>query len=284
MTSSTGSPTTGQVADEHGFAVMGGAADAMAERLRRSTGRRSDLARRCAWRWRRWDMATGPDRVIEREDLEVAVPGSHPDPAAQVRTDPAGLDCNSLGERTAPAESVADPGRDPPDRGRLSASDRWSPRHRTADLGWPRGPADLRHRDRVRRDLHVPGDSAGSARTRSPATCSASGQPGAQFSNVFLRNGARLYLDVGSHPEYATAGVRRHRSSWSPTTRPVSGSWRAADRRRAAPARRGHRRRHLPVQEQHRLGRQLLRLPRELPGQAGRGSSPGSPRCSSRSW
>ena len=25
-------------------------------------------------------------------------------------------------------------------------------------------------------------------------------------SNVFLRNGARLYLDVGSHPEYATAG------------------------------------------------------------------------------
>src|ERR671936_667112 len=25
-----------------------------------------------------------------------------------------------------------------------------------------------------------------------------------RFSNVFLRNGARLYLDVGSHPEYAT--------------------------------------------------------------------------------
>ena len=24
-------------------------------------------------------------------------------------------------------------------------------------------------------------------------------------SNVFLTNGARLYLDVGSHPEYATA-------------------------------------------------------------------------------
>ena len=24
-------------------------------------------------------------------------------------------------------------------------------------------------------------------------------------SNVFLRNGARLYLDAGSHPEYATA-------------------------------------------------------------------------------
>src|SRR3989441_10305003 len=27
----------------------------------------------------------------------------------------------------------------------------------------------------------------------------------ARSSNVFLRNGARLYLDVGSHPEYATA-------------------------------------------------------------------------------
>ena len=24
-------------------------------------------------------------------------------------------------------------------------------------------------------------------------------------SNVFLRNGSRIYLDVGSHPEYATA-------------------------------------------------------------------------------
>ena len=24
-------------------------------------------------------------------------------------------------------------------------------------------------------------------------------------SNIFLTNGARLYLDVGSHPEYATA-------------------------------------------------------------------------------
>src|ERR1044071_10470763 len=28
--------------------------------------------------------------------------------------------------------------------------------------------------------------------------------PGARNANVFLENGARLYLDVGSHPEYAT--------------------------------------------------------------------------------
>src|ERR1700759_1795081 len=29
--------------------------------------------------------------------------------------------------------------------------------------------------------------------------------PSGLSSNVFLRNGSRLYLDVGSHPEYATA-------------------------------------------------------------------------------
>ena len=43
-------------------------------------------------------------------------------------------------------------------------------------------------------------------------------------SNVFLRNGARLYLDVGripsTPPPNATAS-----SSWSPTTGPVSGCW-----------------------------------------------------------
>ena len=44
----------------------------------------------------------------------------------------------------------------------------------------------------------------------------------------------------------------------------------AARQCRAAPRRRGHPRRHLPVQEQHRLGRQLLRLPRELPHQPAR--------------
>ena len=43
-----------------------------------------------------------------------------------------------------------------------------------------------------------------------------------------------------------------------------------ARRRRPAAARGGHRRRHLPVQEQHRLGRELLRLPRELPGRQAR--------------
>ena len=40
--------------------------------------------------------------------------------------------------------------------------------------------------------------------------------------------------------------------------------------RRAAPAGGGHPRRHLPLQEQHRLGRQQLRLPRELPHEPAR--------------
>ena len=90
-------------------------------------------------------------------------------------------------------------------------------------------------------------------------------------SNVFLRNGSRLYLDVGSHPEYATAECDELPSS-SRTTRPASGSCEdlLVDAERAA-GRRGHRRRHLPVQEQHRLRGQLLRLPRELPGRPGRG-------------
>ena len=30
----------------------------------------------------------------------------------------------------------------------------------------------------------------------------------ARSTNTYLRNGARLYLDVGSHPEYATAETR----------------------------------------------------------------------------
>ncbi len=84
-------------------------------------------------------------------------------------------------------------------------------------------------------------------------------------SNVFLRNGARLYLDVGSHPEYATPecddviDLVTHDKAGE---RVLEGSHAG---RRAAAARRGHRWRDLPVQEQHRLRRQLLRLPRELP-------------------
>ena len=47
--------------------------------------------------------------------------------------------------------------------------------------------------------------SGGCPRMRWRATCSAGSCRGGESSNVFLRNGARLYLDVGSHPEYATS-------------------------------------------------------------------------------
>ena len=97
---------------------------------------------------------------------------------------------------------------------------------------------------------------------------------GPQSSNVFLRNGARLYLDVGSHPEYATPECDDVRRARHPRQGRGADPRGPARRRRAAAARGGHRRRHLPVQEQHRLGRQLLRLPRELPGRPARGVRP----------
>ena len=82
-------------------------------------------------------------------------------------------------------------------------------------------------------------------------------------SNVFLANGARLYLDVGSHPEYATPEWTACVNS-SCTTRQGSGSSNSSSPGRAAPRRRRRARRRLPVQEQHRLRREQLRLPREL--------------------
>ena len=84
-------------------------------------------------------------------------------------------------------------------------------------------------------------------------------------SNVFLENGARLYLDVGSHPEYATPecdSIEDLVTHDKAGERILEGLVAVS---RGAAARRGHPRGHLPVQEQHRLGRQLLRVPRELP-------------------
>ncbi len=89
-------------------------------------------------------------------------------------------------------------------------------------------------------------------------------------SNVFLRNGARLYLDVGSHPEYATAEcdnltqlVTHDRAG----ERVLEDLLIDAEQRLADEGIGGG---HLPVQEQHRLRRKLLRLPRELPHRARR--------------
>jgi proteasome accessory factor A len=65
-------------------------------------------------------------------------------------------------------------------------------------------PPDLRDRDRVRHHLHLrraahpdPDEVARYLFRKVVAW--------GRSSNVFLGNGSRLYLDVGSHPEYATA-------------------------------------------------------------------------------
>ena len=98
--------------------------------------------------------------------------------------------------------------------------------------------------------------------------------PGAARSNVFLRNGARLYLDVGSHPEYATpecddiVELVTHDKAGE---RVLEGLLVDAEQRLHDEGIAGD---DLPVQEQHRLGRQLLRLPRELPGRPARRVQP----------
>ncbi len=68
---------------------------------------------------------------------------------------------------------------------------------------FPHGPPHFRAGERVRRHVHVQGqrrlspDEVARYLFRRVVSWGRS-------SNVFLRNGARLYLDVGSHPEYAT--------------------------------------------------------------------------------
>ncbi len=89
-------------------------------------------------------------------------------------------------------------------------------------------------------------------------------------SNVFLENGARLYLDVGQPSRVRHPRVRLHRRPGGPRQGGGADPRPPGRGGRGPPARGGHPGRHLPVQEQHRLGRQLLRLPRELPDQPAR--------------
>ena len=92
-------------------------------------------------------------------------------------------------------------------------------------------------------------------------------------SNVFLRNGARLSLDVGSHPEYAApecddvAELVAHDKAGE---RVLEGLLLDAEQRLHDEGIAGD----IPLQEQHRLRRQLLWLPRELPGEQGGGVQP----------
>ena len=102
------------------------------------------------------------------------------------------------------------------------------------------------------------------APTRSPATCSAGWCPGAGAATSSSPTAPGSTSTSAATPSTPRPSATRSSTS-SPTTRPGSGSSSSSWSSRAAPPRGGHPRRHLPVQEQHRLGRQQLRLPRELP-------------------
>ncbi len=111
--------------------------------------------------------------------------------------------------------------------------------------------------DEVARYLFRAWSSAGAARP----TCSWRTAPGSTSTSA---------ATPSTPPPSATGSA-----TWSPTTRQGSGSCaQLVDRCPGAPARGGHPRRRLPLQEQHRLGRQLLRLPRELPDRAQRRVQP----------
>ena len=143
-------------------------------------------------------------------------------------------------------------------------------RHRMNGTVASSGPTDLRPRERVRRHVHAPRPAPPQPRRGGPLPVPPGRQLGPVSSNVFLENGARLYLDVGSHPEYATPECD---SIYDLVVHDKAGE-RILEHLLLSAEQRlpggGHPRRHLPVQEQHRLGRQLLRLPRELPHQPAR--------------
>ena len=84
-------------------------------------------------------------------------------------------------------------------------------------------------------------------------------------SNVFLTNGARLYIDVGAHPEYATAecDTLTDLIAQDKAGERIVGDLVADGERRLAGG--GDRGGDPPLQEQRGLRRQLVRVSRELP-------------------
>lgn len=86
-------------------------------------------------------------------------------------------------------------------------------------------------------------------------------------TNTYLANGSRLYLDVGSHPEYATAEARDPREALAQDLAGEHVMRNLALKAQPQAARILRRTRHDPcVQKQRRLRRPRLRLPRKLPG------------------
>ena len=145
-----------------------------------------------------------------------------------------------------------------------------------------RWTADLRDRERVRHHLLDRWPAHADARRGGPL-------PVPQGRRVGPLEQRLPHQRLAALPRRRLAPRVRHRRVRlaAPGRRPRQGGGadhRGPRRRRPAAAARGRRRRrHLRLQEQHRLGRQLLRLPRELPRHPGRASSPRSPTRSCRS-
>lgn len=103
-------------------------------------------------------------------------------------------------------------------------------------------------------------------------------------SNVFLRNGSRLYLDVGSHPEYATAecdDLAQLVTHDKAGERILEDLLVDAERRLADEGIGGD---IFLFKNNTDSAKQLLRLPRELPGRTSTASSRASRTCCCRSW
>ena len=141
------------------------------------------------------------------------------------------------------------------------------PLEATVDLG---GAQDLRARERVRRHLHPSRPAPPEPGRGGPLPVPTGRELGPVLERLSRERGEAVPRRR-QPPRVRDARVRLDRGP----RRPRQGGGadpRGARRLRREPAsRRGHPRGHLPVQEQHRLGRQLLRLPRELPDEpAGR--------------
>ena len=77
------------------------------------------------------------------------------------------------------------------------------PTSRLRSIPLASGATHLRARERIRRHLHLARPTPAQPR-RGRRYLFRRVVSWGRSSNVFLENGARLYLDVGSHPEYAT--------------------------------------------------------------------------------
>ena len=132
------------------------------------------------------------------------------------------------------------------------------------------GAAHLRARERVRRHLHAARPAPAQPRRGRPLPVPPGRVVGPQLATSSSPTAPGSTSTSARHPEYATPECDSihdlvvHDKAGERILEQLLAS------RRAAPPGGGHPRRHLPVQEQHRLGRQLLRLPRELPDQPAR--------------